>query len=109
MELHKNSAFADNDLLKACSDNIIQKSKFLKASQIERLTQLNRGENRLKEEEDEYAWLESEASFLHKSEVKWCCRETLTNFYLMRMNSKGNPPEEQAIRPLNAIVKSHSW
>ena len=34
--------------------NIIQKSKFLKDMQIKRLTQLNRSENRLKEEEDEY-------------------------------------------------------
>lgn len=68
MEPRENSAFAINDLFKTF-DNMIQKSKFLKDAQIKRLTQLNRGENRLKEEEDEGTLLESEASFLHKNEV----------------------------------------
>ena len=43
-------------LLRAC-DDIIQKSKFLTDTQFKRRAQLhsnNRGENRLKEEEDEY-------------------------------------------------------
>ena len=73
MEPHKNSAFAKNDLFKTC-DNMIQKSKFLKDAQIKRLTQLNRGENRLKEEEDECTLLESEANFLYENEVK-CAAE----------------------------------
>ena len=47
----KDGAFPENDL------KAIQKSKFLKDTQIKRLTQVksnNRGENRLKEGENEY-------------------------------------------------------
>lgn len=108
MEPHKNSAFAKNDPFKTY-DNMIQKSKFLKDAQIKWLTQLNRRENSLNEEEDECTLRESEASFLHKNEVKWSCRKTVTNFYLFRMTCIRNPTEEQAIRPLNTMLKSHSF
>lgn len=48
----KDGSFPENDL-KACV-NIIQKSKFVKDTQIKRLTQVNGAENSLKEEKDEY-------------------------------------------------------
>ena len=86
MESHENTAFAENDLLKAC-DDIIQKSKFLKDTiQKANPTWVKIG---LKKQRTNTRNLKVRQASCIK--VRRCCRETLTNCYLICMNSKGNP------------------
>ena len=93
-------------LLRAC-DDIIQKSKFLTDTQVEpNFTAIKGVKKGSKKKRTNTRNLKVRQASCIK--VRRCCRETLTNCYLICMNSKGNPREEQAIRPLNAMLKSLS-